>query len=390
MRKTIIKDLLKSLLFLSAVSLIFNQSIAASSYPVQTFNADTTIAGTLLVTQPTTLTSLTTSNSIFGGDSLTITGSSTLSNVGLSGTLMVAGPATLSSLTTSGSLLVGGDFTASGSTTLNNVDVTGLLNVTGTLKVPSLIVTGSELIGGTLTISGSTTSQGNILANNRVDVLGQFAVANATTLNSLTATGSTLLQNSLTVTGSTTLQGPVSITAPTTITSLTTTGSQLIGGNLTVTGSTTLGDVTLVSLNISGATSFDALQITNTLTIGSNNNIVQRGSKLLASNITTSPSSIFTVNFTGATGCCFAHVIIFGTTVSGNIKYDAWVFLATNNATVQSSATNVTAGATPSIIASFTTGAGTATLNLNTLMAGTISNPYLFYEVYGTNVSTIS
>ena len=113
------------------------------------------------------------------------------------------------------------------------------------------------------------------------------------------------------------------------------------------------------------------------------------GNKSLAT-INTTASPALTVNFTTTTGgCALVHVIVFGTTASGLVKYSAWIFLGTGNSAIEDSSTSVTAGITPTIQPTFTITSSSARLNLKTLMSGTISNPYIFYEVYGNSISSI-
>ena len=132
------------------------------------------------------------------------------------------------------------------------------------------------------------------------------------------------------------------------------------------------------------------LAVNGKVTQGSGSNVVISGLKVLDSTITETAATALTVNFSQDSGASFVHVVLFGATGSGDIKYDAWIFLGTGNSIVKSSARDVTAGPVPAMTVSFNTSTGTASFALATGAGESITSPVMFYEVYGNKISSVS
>lgn len=187
-------------------------SVATSKFTVASASGNTAVAGTLVVTGATSLSSLTTSgNATIGGTlgitggltipgTLSVTGISTLTGaVGMGSTLNVTGLSTLASLGVTGAATVGTTLGVTGLSTLSSLAVTGAstldslavtnaatigttLGVTGLSTLASLSVTGAATVGSTLGVTGATTLSGDLAANGNT-TLGN-AGTDTLTLNS--------------------------------------------------------------------------------------------------------------------------------------------------------------------------------------------------------------
>jgi hypothetical protein len=143
----------------------------------------------------------------------------TVDNVSIPAFGLITGTASLSSLTVTNNVTIGGTLSVSGATFLNALAAT-----TGAFS-------GNVTVGGTLGVTGATTLTGNTTE------AGTLGVTGATTLTGAVSLGSTLA-----VTGATTLPGGISgataIAGNTSITgTLSTTGNATVGGTaVTLTG----------------------------------------------------------------------------------------------------------------------------------------------------------
>jgi len=196
-----------------------------------------------------TLTDGSTSQTIAGGDTLTLEGTANEVNVAVSATdtMTIGLPDDVTigdALTVTGASTVGSTLTVTGTTTLN-----GLLNANNGIAVDTnkftvADSTGNTSIGGTLAVTGTTTLTGTTTTNalssttidasglasldGGIDVDGAFTVAN--TSGNVVTTG-TLDSGNVNVTGT-----------------LETSSNVTIGGNLTVSGTTTTVNSTVVEV----------------------------------------------------------------------------------------------------------------------------------------------
>ena len=204
---------------------------------------NSSLTGTLSVTDTATLTGAVTAQSTLGvsgattlSDTLAVTGATTLTGAAtLSSTLAVTGATTLSStLGVTDATTLSSTLSVSGATSLiNSSDATsstvgGALTITGGAGIAKKLFVGTNLsVGGNSSLTG---------------ILG---VTGATTLfSTLGVTGATALSNTLAVTGATTLSSTLAVTDATTLSS-----------TLDVTGAATF----LSTVNLSGT-----LSLTNT------------------------------------------------------------------------------------------------------------------------------
>jgi hypothetical protein len=270
------------------------------------------INGNLTVTGGTTIQNLIINNPTFTGtttmDNLVVTGAATINNLNsatftttnlsLPGTLNVGGATTLgSTLNQIGNATFGGSVNFLGTTTLNNLAITnlslpGTLQVSGAASLNSLNMSGNTTINGSERVLGSLSVVGaaslNILAIQNLTVPGVLLVGGATTL------GSTLNQ-----TGNSTLSGTLNVLGAATLGStLNQIGNATFSGNVNVLGTMTLNNVSVTNLSlpgtlqVSGASSLNALNVTGNATLNGN----ERVTGLLQ---VSGASSLNTLNVTG-------------------------------------------------------------------------------------------
>jgi len=161
-----------------AVNTTGDFSVATNKLTVASASGNTAIAGTLVVTGATSLSSLATSGAATIGGALNVTGATTLTgNLTVPGNLAVTGTSTLT-----GNTAVTGTLGVTGASTLASVGVTGAATVGTTLGV-----TGAATVGTTLGVTGNATLQANLIVNGD------------TTLGSAPADLVSILSNQITV-----------------------------------------------------------------------------------------------------------------------------------------------------------------------------------------------
>jgi cytoskeletal protein CcmA (bactofilin family) len=215
---------------------------------------DSTIDGTLTLSK-TAGTGLDVYGGVVVGETLSVTGQSTFSEL-----------ANFFSIDVSGSSTMQGSLTVTGDSTLGvlNADSSTLLsaNVTNDLTVgTSGTFGGSVGVTGDLTVSGSSTMQGSL------------AVTGDSTLGVLNASSSTFLSatvtNDLTVGTSGTFGGSLGVTGD-----LTASASVSVGNALTVVGASSLASADVSSsLTVHGSTTTEDLTVNSTLSVVSDADI---------------------------------------------------------------------------------------------------------------------
>jgi hypothetical protein len=150
-----------------AVNTTGDFSVATNKLTVAAASGNTAIAGTLVVTGATNLSSLITSGAATIGGALNVTGATTLTgNLTVPGNLAVTGTSTLT-----GATAVTGTLGVTGASTLASVGVTGAatvgttLGVTGAATLASAVVTGAATVGTTLGVTGNATLAANLTVN---------------------------------------------------------------------------------------------------------------------------------------------------------------------------------------------------------------------------------
>jgi hypothetical protein len=162
----------------AAVNTTGDFSVATNKLTVASASGNTAVAGTLVVTGATNLSSLITSGAATIGGALNVTGATTLTgNLTVPGNLAVTGTSTLT-----GATAVTGTLGVTGASTLASVGVTGAATVGTTLGV-----TGAATVGTTLGVTGNATLAANLTVNGD------------TTLGSAPADLVSILSNQITV-----------------------------------------------------------------------------------------------------------------------------------------------------------------------------------------------
>jgi hypothetical protein len=216
-----------------------------------------------------------------GATNVVIIGNNTVTDFGTN-TLILSAPNGLT--TTNG--VFRGTLSASGTTTLSSVSATAItgdsLSVTGATSLASLSASGNSTLGSVSAsdITGATLNITGAASVNSLTVSGAFTSANITGA-SLNITGAAQVGGALSVSGNTV----VSNLSATTITgaSLTVTGATSLA-SLSASGNTTLVGVTGSSLNITGATALNTLSSTSISNSG-NLTITNTGSTVFTNNI---------------------------------------------------------------------------------------------------------
>lgn len=203
-------------------------STGVDKFVVDSFNGNTSIAGTLAVTGASTLASASVTGNATVGGTLGVTGASTLASVGVTGnatvggTLGVTGEATLASATvsdlTSGRVVLagtGGALQDSANLTFNGttLTVTGATSVSGNSTVGgNLSVTGTTALTGNVTASGTLGVTGAATLSSTLDVTGNLTV-NSNKFSVAAATGNTSVAGTLTVTGAASFNSALNMNA---------------------------------------------------------------------------------------------------------------------------------------------------------------------------------
>ena len=216
-----------------------------------------------------TLSDGSTTQTVAGGDTVTLAGTANEINVAVSATdTMTIGLPDSVSITTN--LSVGGNGTvtgtlSAGNTSVGTLDASGLASLDGGIDVDgaftvantsgnintsgTLSVDGNSTLGGTLAVTGATTVTGALNANGGIACdTNKFTVAD-TTGNTAIA-GTLAVTGAQTFTGATTMSGNASVGGTLTVTGATTLSDNLtVDGNLTVNGTTTTVNSTTVSID---------------------------------------------------------------------------------------------------------------------------------------------
>ncbi len=416
-------------------------SSSVDKFTVDSFNGNTSIAGTLGVTGATTLSSTlgVTGNTTLGG-TLGLTGNFTINtdkfsvtassgNTSIAGTLGVTGATTLSStLAVTGNVTLNSNVTLVGAAaasteffkiqTSTNVDrftvdsfngntsIAGTLSVTGATTLSSTLgVTGATTLGSTLAVTGNFTINTNkfsvTASSGNTSIAGTLSVTGATTLSStLGVTGATTLSSTLSVTGNTTLSGTLSVTGDTTLNSNVTmvgaaaastevfrirnsssvdrftvdsfNGNTTISGTLAVTGATTLSS----TLGVTGATTLGStLAVTGNVTLNSNVTLV--GAAAASTEFfkiqTSSAVDKFTVDsFNGNTSIAGTLAVTGATTLSSTLGVTGNFTINTDKFSVTASSGNTSIAGTLAVTGN-TTLSGTLTVTGNTVLNSNVT-----------------
>ncbi|NCF47816.1 MAG: hypothetical protein GWP24_09675, partial [Alphaproteobacteria bacterium] len=180
----------------------------------------------------------------------------TLDNTSISGTLAVTEAVTLSD-----------NLTVAGITTLDNTSITNL-TVSNELNLDNVTVGNNLMVSGTTTMSDALTLNNNLDVQDNATIVGTLnttglATFDNTSITTLNVTGASNLANNLLVSSSaTSIAGTLNVVGLTTldntsITTLNVTGDSELAGNVTVGG----------TLTVTGLTSFGAITADNA-TIG--------------------------------------------------------------------------------------------------------------------------
>ncbi|WP_168171090.1 filamentous hemagglutinin N-terminal domain-containing protein [Rhodanobacter sp. B05] len=222
-----------------------------------------------------TITGNTTLGTANGLSALTVSGTSLLNgNVTTTGTQTYTGAVTLGgndTLAGTNVSLAGGvtgannSLTITGNTTLGTASGLSALTVSGTsLLNGSVTTTGTQTYTGAVTLGGNDTLAGTTVslaggvtgANNSLTITGNTTLGTASGLSALTVSGTSLLNGSVTTTGTQTYTGAVTLGGNDTLagTNVSLAGGVTGAGNsLTITGNTTLGTASgLSALTVSG------------------------------------------------------------------------------------------------------------------------------------------
>jgi len=150
-----------------------------------------------------------------------------------SGSLSVTNGATLGALEVTGAVNIGDTLDVSGHSTLTSVDAS------------SLIVSGATVVGTTLKVTGASTLTGNTTVGGTLGVTGNTTVGGTLGVTGNTSAGSLSVSGISTLTGNTTVGGSLGVTGPSTLSSLNVTGTLTAGtfspANLDVANGVTVG-----------------------------------------------------------------------------------------------------------------------------------------------------
>ena len=238
------------------------------------------------------LTDLTVTNDAQFNGSINSTGNATFAgaatfggNTSITGTITTTGAATFGGnteitgnlLTKNGIVTLGGDTRVTGTFTTEGTNVTvtlgGNTTITGTLNTTGTATFGGNtFITGIMTIGDASTSLGRLITYGSVDLKGATSIAGPTTITgNLTTTGDSV---TVSLGGTTTVKGDLKITDA---------GSLSVSGVSTFTGKTTInnsleiaksgtlsvsGKSTLSSLDVTGNSTFKAVQFNSTIAVG--------------------------------------------------------------------------------------------------------------------------
>jgi hypothetical protein len=259
-----------SLKDLSTFNNRFSTGRATSGSTFTTINENVQVLGNLTGAQ-----------NISAGGALSVTGTTSLSSLGLSSMNVNSGNLTIDS---NGNLVSIGTVGVSGNATFANLAATGAINVGGNTTMTGSLYpnNGIDVNAGKFTVDslGHVVSQGNISALGNLSIGGVATFSNSITssstayLNGLNVNAGKFTVDSL---GNVVALGSLGVTGNATFSNINVSGTATVAGNLSMAG----------NITANGALGSNSLAVnTNKLTIDSNGNVLSLGTLGVTGNAT--------------------------------------------------------------------------------------------------------